>query len=73
MALFRQFCPLEKANSSRKTNVYSLGVLPVEKTRVTILPASMSNSRRLFRIQVRFSFALLVLPRRFTDFFHHEA
>ena len=49
----------------------SIGVLPVEKTRVTILPASMSNSRRPFRIQVRFSFARL--PRRFTDFSNHEA
>ena len=34
-----------------------MGVLPVEKTRVTKLPASMSRIRRLFRIQVRFSFA----------------
>ena len=55
----------------RRERQTSIGALPVEKTQVTILPASMSNSRRLFLIQVRFSFARL--PRRFTDFSHHEA
>ena len=68
MALFRQFVLWKKP--IRQERQTSIGVLPVEKTRVTILPASMSNSRRLFRIQVRFSFARQ-LASRFTDISHH--
>ena len=69
MALYVNFVLWKKP--IRRERQTSIGVLPVEKTRVTILPSSMSNFRRLFRIQVRFSFARQ--PRRFTDFSHHEA